>query len=35
VGGTGPAAFAPRTEEPKEVVAVTTLGNYSHLPATL
>ena len=29
VGGTEPVAFAPRTEEPEEVVAVTTLGNYS------
>ena len=29
------AAIAPGTEEAEKVVAVTTLGNYSHLTATL
>ena len=32
VGGTETVAFATRTEEPEEVVAVTTLGNYSSTP---
>ena len=32
VGRVEPATFASRTEEPEEVVAVTTLGNYSQLP---
>jgi hypothetical protein len=35
VGGVKPVAFAPRTEEPEEVVAVTTLSNYSQLVVTL
>ena len=35
VGGVEVATFAARSQEPEEVVAVTTLGNYSKLTVTL